>query len=239
VTPLVALALVLGGTRLPLPAIGLAVVCGLSTLATTDRTQFFSVLLTAVFMIAHRMGPSLSWRRASGIAAAASILLISSFLAIETWRRAADRGLFVQLPGMTWVPGTGAVGPGESGLLPVAGRAGQRLAVMYAYATGSYAALARLLETHEAPSRGAHTFFPVLRLLQRAGLLEVSLPSPIPGYVELYPQPAPGLVALTFNAYTFRYYPLRDFGIGGALTYASLVGLACRLRLCVGPSRPG
>jgi hypothetical protein len=124
VTPLVALALVLGGTRLPLPAIGLAVVCGLSTLATTDRTQFFSVLLTAVFMIAHRMGPSLSWRRASGIAAAASILLISSFLAIETWRRASDRGLFVQLPGMTWVPGTGAVGPGESGLLPVAGRAG-------------------------------------------------------------------------------------------------------------------
>jgi len=229
VTPLLGLSLMLGGTRLPLPVVGLSLVCGLSTLATTDRTQFFTLLLTSVFMIAHRLGRALTWRRAGLVAVVATLLLVGSFLAIETWRGATDRGLFLRLPGMTWVPGTGAVGPGESGMLPVVGRGGQRLAVMYAYATGSYSALDHLLDSTEPPAGGAHTFFPLLRLLQRAGLLDVTLPSDIPGYVELYPQPAPGLIALTFNAYTFLYYPLRDFGAVGALVYAIVVGLMAGL----------
>lgn len=225
VTPLLSLALLLGGTRLPPAAIALAVVCGLTTLATTDRTQFFSLLLTSVFMTAHRLGRALTLRRAVLIGAAAGVLLVGSFLVIERWRGASDRGLFLRLPGMTWVPGRGAVGPGESGLLPVIGRGGQRLAVMYAYATGSYSALDRLLESPAPRTDGAHTFFPILRLLQRAGLLDVALPAVIPDYVELYPQPAPGLIALSFNSYTFLYYPLRDFGIGGALVYTILLGL--------------
>lgn len=229
VTPLLSLSLMLGGTRLPWPLLGLALVCGLSTLATTDRTQFFSLLLTSVFMILHRLGPALTGRRAGLVAVTAAVLLVGSFLAIEAWRGASDRGLFLRLPGMVWVPGQGAVAAEESGLLPVVGRSGQRLAVMYAYATGSYSALDHLLDNPTPPAKGAHTFFPVLRLLQRTGLLNVSLPSDIPDYVELYPQPAPGLIALSFNAYTFLYYPLRDFGVAGALVYSALIGLVAGL----------
>ena len=38
---------------------------------------------------------------------------------IEAWRGASDRGLFLRLPGMVWVPGQGAVATEESGPLPV------------------------------------------------------------------------------------------------------------------------
>lgn len=228
-TPILALAVVLGGTRLPRAVVALAIGCALTTLTTTDRTQFFSILLTSVFMTSHRFGRTLSWRRAGLIAMVSALLFVSSFLAIETWRLASDRGLFLRLPGMVWVPGKGAVGPAETGPLAVLGRSGQRLALMYAYATGSYAALDRLLDVPAEPAGGVHTFFPVLRLLQRAGVLTIDLPPAIPDYVELYPQPAPGLIALSFNSYTFIYYPLMDFGVVGALAYALVVGLIAGL----------
>jgi len=63
------------------------------------------------------------------------VFLVASFLVIELWvRKSPERmGLFLRVPGMTWVPGEGAKGPGTEGLGPVAGRAIQRLAGVYVY----------------------------------------------------------------------------------------------------------
>ena len=224
--PLTALALRLGAAPLPRWALVLPILCVVSTVISTDRTQFFTIVLTSLFMVAHRYGAVASTKRVVFGAILAGALLIGSFLGVEAWRAMPDRpGVFLQLPGMSWVPGQGAVGPGTSGGLSVIGRASQRLAGVYIYSTGSFSALDRLLVAPPPATGGKHTFFPILRPLQRAGLLTIDLPSPIPGYVQLYDAPAPGLVALSFNAYTFLYYPLCDFGIAGALVYTAIVAL--------------
>ena len=228
-TPIVTLALVLEGARIPrlLVVFGFAGAAG--TVISTDRTQSFLLVGTAAFMIAYRVGPTVTVGRAVAGFAAAGVFIVASFLAIELWvRKSPERmGLFLQVPGMTWVPGEGAKGPGTDGLGPVAGRAVQRLAGVYVYATGSFAALDLLLADPPPRTNGMHTFFPIVRPLERAGWIDRPVPSPIPDYVLLYPQPAPGLAPLSFNAYTFLYYPLLDFGVAGALAYALAVGAGC------------
>lgn len=227
-TPLVTLALALGGSRPPWPIVALGLGCAAGTVLSTDRTQVFLLLMSAAFMTAYRVGPGLSLRRAALVVGVVGALLVGAFLAVETWVRKspAELGLFLRLPGMTWVPGEGAIGPGTTGAGPVVGRAAQRLAGMYMYATGSYGALDRLIADPPPRTYGAHVLFPLIRPFERLGVLNPgTAPSPIPGYADIYPQPAPGLSPMTFNAYTFLYYPLVDFGAAGALVYALIVAL--------------
>jgi hypothetical protein len=64
----------------------------------------------------------------------------------------------------------------------------------------------------------------VARALERAHVLRIAVPPYIPGYVVITP-PGPNHPPAETNAYTFLFYPVRDFGRGGALVYAALVGL--------------
>ena len=227
-TPLVTLARGLGGTRIPLPLAALALVCAAGTVVSTDRTQSFLLVLSAAFMVAYRFGPEVSLRRTLIGGGVVVVLLVTSFLAIETWvRKTPDHlGLFLRLPGLTWVPGRGAVPTSQSAAVVALARAGQRLAGIYEYATGSYPALDRLLEAPPPRTGGAHIAFPLLRPLERAGLIRGPVPSPIPDYVVICPEPVPGGTPLIFNAYTFLYYPLVDFGVIGAVLYALLIAVA-------------
>ena len=101
----------------------------------------------------------------------------------------------------------------------------QEASVAYFYATGSYPALALLIDAGHPRTLGRHTFFPVLRPLQRAGVLAIELPAAVPPFVTVARR-ADGTPFGT-NAYTFLYYPLEDFGPTGALAYAAVTGLAC------------
>ena len=226
-TPLVTLARGLGGTRISGPLVILALLCAAGTVVSTDRTQSFLLMLSAAFMVAYRFGPEVSLRRSLIGGGLAVVLLVTSFLAIETWVRKAPEqlGLFLRLPGLTWVPGRGAVPTTESATGVALARAGQRLAGLYEYATGSYPALDRLLEAPPPRTHGAHIVFPLVRPFERAGLIRGPVPSPIPAFVEICPEPVPGGVPLIFNAYTFLYYPFVDFGATGAVFYALLIAV--------------
>jgi oligosaccharide repeat unit polymerase len=101
----------------------------------------------------------------------------------------------------------------------------QEGSVAYFYATGSYPALAMLVDAGHPRTHGRHTFFPVLRPLQRAGLLAIDLPAAIPPFVTVARR-SDGAPFGT-NAYTFLYYPLEDFGVIGAIVYAAVIGVGC------------
>ena len=210
-TPLVTLARGLGGTRISLPLAALALLCAAGTVVSTDRTQSFLLVLSAAFMVAYRFGPEVSLRRSLIGGGVVVVLLVTSFLAIETWvRKAPDQlGLFLRLPGLTWVPGRGAVPTSQSAAVVALARAGQRLAGIYEYATGSYAALDRLLEAPPPRTGGAHIVFPLLRPLERAGLIRGPVPSPIPDYVVICPEPVPGGCAADLQR---LYVPLLPAG---------------------------
>ena len=229
VAPLVALAFVLGNTRLPARVLVLPILCVLATLPSTDRTQFFLLVLAAGFMVAHRFGPEAPWRRVAGVALVAAVLLVGSFLAVQAWRggQMPNRtGLFLRLPGVVWVARTAEVeAHPDAPVLGAAGREAQRLALFYVYLTVSYPGLDRLLASPGPRWGGRHIFFPVLRPLQRSGLLDIGLPSPIPDSTLVCPPPAQGLLPLSYNQYTFLYYPFEDFGTAGALGYALVIGL--------------
>jgi hypothetical protein len=142
---------------------------------------------------------------------------VASFFAIGYWQKKMvdPLGLAMRLP----------AGPVASRykdqVEPVVGRA----AHLYLYATGSYAALDGLLHDRWLPTGGAHTFYPVVRALQRAGIIDVELPSAIAPFRPIAMTQGPSLPG--FNAYTFLYYPLMDFGRWGALAYAGAVALLC------------
>lgn len=228
VAPLVALAFVLGNARLPGRVLILPILCVLATLLSTDRTQFFMLVLTAGFMTVHRFGPELSWPRVTGGVVAVAALFLSIFLAIGWWRGATAENspLFLRLPGVAWVPGKGAMPRTDAApAVAYAGRAGQRLGYFYAYVTASYAALDGLLASPRPHAGGNYIFFPVLRALQRSGLVAIDLPSQIPDSILVCPPPAEGLPPLYLNQYSFLYYPLQDFGTPGALIYALVIGV--------------
>ncbi len=100
----------------------------------------------------------------------------------------------------------------------------QRTSTIYLYATGSYAALDTLLQTDPPRTHGLHTFYPIARLLQRAGVIDAELPSDIAPFVPLRLTSGPDI---EFNGYTLLYYPLSDFGRLGAYLYMGALGLLC------------
>jgi oligosaccharide repeat unit polymerase len=97
----------------------------------------------------------------------------------------------------------------------------------YLYATASYPAFDHALAAPPARTGGAHVFYPVVRVFQRMGVLDIALPSPIFDHTRVATH-VDG-TDVTFNGYTFLNYPYQDWGIAGALAYAACIGVICGL----------
>lgn len=246
--PLLAIALHLGGVRLPWPAWTLVIVCALCTWITTDRTQFFLLTLTAFFMYVVNRGPRLGWTRLVAAVALCAVLLLANFTLVGIWvgKTSKNLGLTMRLPAPSTadsVPGSGSKeAQGAAPALaqtPPAGEAAspehapsvlqarlesllQRTSPIYLYITGSYPALDVLMTAELGRTNGLHVAYPIVRLLQRAGVIAAELPPAIP---EFRPLGMTSGSELRFNAYTFLYYPLMDFGPIGALGYVLAIGL--------------
>jgi hypothetical protein len=206
----------LAGIRLGAVATMTAVAAAAGTLTSTDRTQLFMLVLSALFMYLLRRGREVPIRRAIGLAVICPAVLAAAFVIIGAWTgKQPDRlGLRLQIP---------AGAPGSwSGRVSGAVQHGS---VAYFYATGSYPALGQLVASGRPRTHGRHLAYPILRLLQRAGVADLALPPAIPAFVPVL-QHADG-TTLSTNAYTFLYYPLEDFGPAGAIAYAAAVGLLC------------
>jgi hypothetical protein len=248
-TPLLAAALVMTGTRLhPATLLG-PVLCALATWLTTDRTQFFVLMLGLFFMYVFRLHRRLSWPGLIAAGVVAGVLLGSNFLLVGAWlgKTPENLGVLAGLPSAPSatpaVPPAGtptpadrptapsssadATGARERSPLLVATLARlealiRRGTTLYLYATGSFAALDLLLDDPPAWTGGLHTVYPVARLLQRSGMVDGPIPSDIPPYRTLRLQSG---AEIQFNSYTFLYYPWMDFGWWGALAYAGGIGL--------------
>jgi oligosaccharide repeat unit polymerase len=202
--PLLALVVVLFGHRLRWMDVIGASACTVGTWLSTDRTQFFTLGLVALFLYLHRQGRTMSLRRLLMTGTAVVLLLFVNFGFVARW--------------VSKTP----------------------TATAYLYATASYPALHNALQRPPAYTNGAHTLFPVARLLQKAHLLQAPLPSPILDHTTVTTGGAS--VAQTFNAYTFLIYPYEDWGIAGALVYALALGIVVGLahqRMRLDPRDPG
>lgn len=245
VAPIVAMALHFTGTRLRRGVWAVVALAALSTWITTDRTQFFIVVLTTYFMYVLTASRRLTFVRLAGVTAATGVGLAAYFLAVGLWlgKTPSNLGAEVQLPAFV---GSGArartpstprqPGAGRRPRLETTAEADEtrsappawvlnnlrRVSTLYLYSTGSYAALDRLLRSDKPRTGGVHVVYPVARLLKRAKLIDRPLPSDIAPFVHL------GLTRgrdIEFNGYTFLYYPISDFGPVGGLGYAAVVGL--------------
>jgi hypothetical protein len=215
--PLLWLALRLSAVRIGGGATALAWAAAACTLITTDRTQLFTLVLAGTFMLAFRWGARIPLRLAAGVGALTLGLLVVAFLGLGAWHGRSPSRLGIQLTG----PG------GYDAPAPPWVEALQPAAVLYMYATASYAAFDIQVAAQAPSTRGKHTFFPVLRPLQRAGWLDIDLPSPIAPFVPVVHRPdAPSII---FNTYTFLYYPYADFGAAGAVAYSGVIGLVTGL----------
>jgi len=212
VAPLLAWASYLTGTRFRWWQLLLPACAALGTLVTTDRTQFFTILLSGFFAYCFRRGRDLATGRLLLLIVVAPVILIANFIAVGIWtgRTAATTAVNLQFP------------PADAGTLRQRVQdATQPGAVIYLYATCSYPALDLLISEAPAGASGAYTLYPVVRLLQRAGIVRSPVSTDVPPFVRIERAGAPPLIA---NSFTFLYYPWQDFGWWGALGYSALVG---------------
>ncbi len=110
IAPILATALTLGAVRLKAWQWGLVVACAGATWVTTDRTQFFTIVITSLFMFLYRYGGTLSVRRLIGGLVLAGLALTANFLAVGYWtgRSPENLGFVLTAPR----PGSGlASGP--------------------------------------------------------------------------------------------------------------------------------
>ncbi len=213
ISALITWALILTGTRFRWWQLVLPAAAVLGTLATTDRTQFFTILMSGFFAYCFRRGAAVPAGRVAALTLAALVVMGAAFIGVGIWtgRTAATSRIALDLP------------PAPAGSLRQRVQDGvQHGAMIYLYATSSYPALDRMLAEESPWTAGAHTFYPVARALQRTGLVQATLPPAIPPFVPLGPADVPQLIS---NTYTFLYYPWQDFGRSGALAYSALVGL--------------
>jgi hypothetical protein len=237
----------LTGTRLH-PFVWAAVACcTLATWITTDRTHFFVLVLTSYFLAVFRLGPRCSFRRLLGLSAAACLALLANFLLIEIWvgkwavpvsvtsthigRPSATAGPVPTL--VAWTDAVAQGVPSGAAVPPPAPappewrtrltRIANRTTTLYLYATGSIAALNSLVADPPPRTHGIHTFYPIARALQRAGVIAGPLPDAVLTARPIGMTTGPDL---RFNTYTFLSYPYEDFGSAGAIVYALFVGLA-------------
>ncbi len=246
VAPITACALRLAGVRLHRRTWLLVGAVTIATWITTDRTAFFTVALTCYFMYVFRHGPRLSWLGLGVLTSVVGLALVANFLIVGTWlgKTPANLGVRMSLPSTTASgvlvddgaaagsadgdstvepAGTDAAasGGGRSALATFVGRGLQTGSTLYLYATGSFASLDSLLTDPLPRTNGLHSAYPVARALSRLGLVTAELP---PAVAPFRPLPV-GERSVPFNAYTYLYYPLTDFGPVGALGYATAVGL--------------
>lgn len=218
--PLVAMALVIAGQRLRGWVWGLVAAAWAGTFVTTDRTQFFIVLLTTTFMWLYRRGPSLALRRLAAYVGLAGVVLAANFLIVGYWV-----GKSAEVVGTApWVPRAGQLVGGREQqasprLLP---RFVGYASTIYVYATGSFPAFAAYVEEEHPRTYGVQALYPVARLLQRVGLVKGGVPYAIPNSSLVVND---GKHPIGFNAYTFLYYPYQDFGATGVAVYCLLIGL--------------
>jgi hypothetical protein len=216
VAPLLAGALIVSGTPPTWKARLAAGAAAVGTLATTDRTQVFSLVATLFLMWIFSRGADLRWRRLLLAGTVVPAILAANFVAVDAWRtnvlEAFDLKLTIEGP--------------DSRATPLRRAFWRRATSAYYYATSSYPALDRLLVDPGPRTGGALTFYPVARALERTGLAGPTPPY-IPGFVTVT-RPGQDPPAYS-NAYTYLYYPLRDFGGAGAVIYSAALGLGCGL----------
>jgi hypothetical protein len=214
--------------------------CALGTLITTDRTQSFTLIVTAGLIAAFHLGPRLRAAKLLAAAVLVPALLVANFVAVGAWRAQSWRAFQSQVSGAPAPapaqPGTPApAAPGSDPAANVPPQAGsvwqgraRQLSMLYFYATASYPALDQIRRADRPRTHGAHTFYPIVRALERLHVVAGPLPSYIPAFLPVAPA-AGGGAPLSTNASTFLYYPLEDFGVPGSLGYALIVGLASGL----------
>jgi hypothetical protein len=214
---LLAWGLRLGRERLRLPHLVLPGICALGTLVTTDRTQFFSLLLSAFCMYCFARAPRLTAVRFLVVSVVVPLVLAANFVAVDAWRVnvLAAYGMKLRVEGE------------RSRQSPLTAAAWRRATSAYFYATCSFPALQALLAAPASPTHGVLSAYPIARLLERAKVLSAPVPAYIPEYVVVTtPVQQPPVET---NAYTFLYYPVRDFGRAGGLGYAALLGIVAGL----------
>ena len=224
VASLITWALILTGTRFRWWQLVLPAAAMLATLVTTDRTQFFTILVSGFFAYCFRWGSAVRVRRLAALTLAGLGIMVGTFIGIGIWtgRTAATSLITLDLP------------PAPAGSLRQLAQDGvQHGAMIYLYATCSYPSLDLMLAETPPWTAGAHTFYPLARLLQRTGLVDATLPPAIPPFVQVGPPEVPQLIS---NTYTFLYYPWQDFGTPGALAYSALVGVLAGAAYRLGPA---
>jgi hypothetical protein len=244
IAPLVTLASLVAGVRIRARVLVLPAVCVLFLWLSTDRTQFFTVALAGTWMYLFRFGPQLSLPQYVRAVAIAGVLLVLNFWSVGAWtgktptylsamlkeralQTQALRGTFSEtLPGVRWSRRDLPQGR-QDWLL-------QKFSYVYLYATGSYPAFSGFVTSEVERTYGAHTFFPVLRALNRIGLYSGILPDPIPPFRMITRKE---VTWLGFNGYTFLWYYYHDFGPAGILVVPFLIGgvtgvVYGRLRSC-------
>ena len=216
--------------------LGLVGLCTVATWLSTDRTQFFMLVLGLFFMYVFSRGTRLSWFGLAGVSLATAALLATNFLVVGALVGKTPARLGVQLslpdpaaPVRAMPSGPAVSAPGGPSQGSQANRFASMLtrgSTLYLYASGSYGALNTLLEFPLDRGYGLNTAYPVFRALQRMGVLDLSLPPAIPANSPLRLQSGPDI---QFNGYTYLLYPLLDFGVGGAIAYAGVTGVASGL----------
>lgn len=231
--PMLAIALWLAGARLSRLAVSTAGLCAVATWLSTDRTQFFTLVLGAFFGFVFQRGRRLSWKQLLQAAALAALFLLVNFLGVGMLmgKTPAALGVSLQLPTASGDPSASngpvaeAADPSTPRVAPASPltRLLARGSTLYLYATASYGALNTLVAQPEPRTHGVYTIYPAARFLERLGLIG----GPVPDYI-LFNKPLrlQGLERdIQFNGYTFLVYPLLDFGVAGAIAYSGLTGL--------------
>lgn len=109
-TPLLAAALLMTGTRIrPVILLG-PVLCAFATWITTDRTQFFVLMLGMFFMYVFRQHRRLSWPGLMTVGAVAGVLLAGNFLLVGAWigKTPGNLGILAGLPAVSASAGSSA-----------------------------------------------------------------------------------------------------------------------------------
>lgn len=223
--PMLAVAMWLSGARLSRLTVATAAVCGAATWLSTDRTQFFTLVLGAFFGFVFQRGATLTWVPLVQAVVVAALLLVVNFLGVGMLmgKTPATLGLSLQLPAATEPRQPEPIGSEEGGPPSAPVRLLARGTTLYLYATASYGALNSLMAQPAPRTHGVYTIYPVARLLERLGAIRGA----VPPYV-LFSRPLrlqDGSSDKRFNAYTFLVYPLLDFGVAGAVLYAGLTGV--------------
>jgi hypothetical protein len=217
VAPLVAIAMFVTGHRLRPRHWALVAGCVAGTWVTTDRTQFFTLVLTGLFVYLYRLGALLAWRRFALVLALCSSLLVADFLVVGAWTGKSPQSMGLSLS----PPGTSADAAKPSNrLLAFLLKNGSTI---YLYTTASYAGFAAWFPLEHQRTYGLRAIYPIPRALQRAGLLDVRLPPAIPGFVLIL---STGPVLMGWNAYSLLYDPFLDFGVAGVFFYCLVIGAA-------------